>query len=144
MKASEETTLRSVPAAQGQQPAALWDAQSAVAQIDKCDFECDGGPLANNVAYRWLKERLAEGPRFMPGQRVWFEVTAEANGIKLAQWTSLWVCGVSMDSTSERRIWVYSLTHDRPDAYHYGKVLFSSIREERLLLERPATKAVQA
>lgn len=30
-----------------------------IAQIEKCDFECDGGPLRNNVGYIELKARIA-------------------------------------------------------------------------------------
>ena len=38
-----------------------WDNYSAIDQITKCQFECEGGPLENNVAWRWLKERINDG-----------------------------------------------------------------------------------
>jgi hypothetical protein len=31
-----------------------WNAQSAIAQIQSCKFECEGGPLENSDAWRWL------------------------------------------------------------------------------------------
>ena len=34
---------------------------SAFAQVEKCDFECEGGPLANNSGWRWLKEQADKG-----------------------------------------------------------------------------------
>jgi hypothetical protein len=39
---------------------AEWNFQTAIEQIEKCDFECIAGPLENNVAWRWLKEQLRE------------------------------------------------------------------------------------
>jgi hypothetical protein len=33
------------------------DFESAIEQIEKCDFQCQGGPLSNNVAWRWLKQQ---------------------------------------------------------------------------------------
>lgn len=114
-----------------------WNRDSALAQIEKCQFECIGGPIENNVAFRWLSERLKEGPKFLPGQQVWFEVATEVNDIKLSKWVLFWVCGVNMSSSSIARTWTYSLTTDRPDAYHYGKVLFPSVAEDKLHESKP-------
>ena len=121
--------------------APIWNRDSALAHIAKCTFSCEGGPLENNVAFAWLKAALEDGPKYLPGQQVWFEVVAEAQSIKLSQWVCLWVCGVSMGSTSERRTWEYALTNDRPDAYHYGATLFTRVAEGALRDEKPGGAA---
>jgi hypothetical protein len=35
-----------------------WTFKTAVEQIESCDFECIAGPLANNIAWRWLKTQV--------------------------------------------------------------------------------------
>jgi hypothetical protein len=35
-------------------PTRHWNAQTAIAQIHACNFECEAGPLANNDAWLWL------------------------------------------------------------------------------------------
>ena len=30
--------------------------QEAIAQVEKCDFECEAGPLQNNVGFRRIKQ----------------------------------------------------------------------------------------
>jgi hypothetical protein len=35
-------------------PVRDWNAQTAIAQIQSCNFECEAGPLANNDAWLWL------------------------------------------------------------------------------------------
>lgn len=35
-----------------------WTTESAIEQIQKCAFECTGGPLENNIAWRWLVSSL--------------------------------------------------------------------------------------
>lgn len=121
-----------------------WSVETALAQIEKCDFECEGGPLANNVAYRWLKAALDIGPKFLPGQGVWFEVEAEANGIKLAQWVHFYVVAITMSSDTERRLWTYSLSYDPPAPYHYGSFQFARIAEVKLRAQRPEPAIAKA
>lgn len=40
-------------------PVRPWTVQSAIEQIGKCRFECEGGPLENNDAWRWIVMTLA-------------------------------------------------------------------------------------
>lgn len=40
-----------------------WDTQSAIEQIQSCKFECEGGPLENNDAWRWIVMTLTNGSR---------------------------------------------------------------------------------
>jgi len=117
--------------------AGRWDRDTALAQIEKCDFECEGGPLANNVAWRFLKDALVIGPKYLPGQGVWFEVVAEASGVSLSQWVHFYIVGVFMSSTPERRLWTYSLSYDPPAPRHYGTTHFNGIAEAKLRLEKP-------
>lgn len=35
-------------------PVKPWNIRSAIEQIQKCQFECEGGPLENNDAWRWI------------------------------------------------------------------------------------------
>lgn len=122
-----------------------WNAATAIEQIEKCGFECEGGPLANNVAYRWLRKALLEvGPKFLPGQGVWFEVDATTNGVTLSQWVHFYIVGVSMSSDTERRLWTYSLSYDPPAPWHYGTVHFVGVAESKLRLERPAPPSEEA
>lgn len=36
-----------------------WTVATAFEQLEKCRYACEGGPLENNVAYRWLKGKIA-------------------------------------------------------------------------------------
>jgi hypothetical protein len=38
----------------------IWTYETAFEQLERCDFECEGGPLENNAAYIWLKGELAK------------------------------------------------------------------------------------
>lgn len=119
-----------------------WNVETAFEQIEKCTFECEGGGLENNVAYRWLKKALTEvGPKYLPGQGVYFEVEAEAAGVKLCQWVHFYIVGVAMDSDTEKRLWTYALSYDPPAPWHYGTTHFTGVREEKLRLEAPALPA---
>lgn len=120
------------------EPVKHWSMKSAIEQIQKCAFECEGGPIENNDAWRWLVSAAEKGPEFWPGQGVWFEVEAEAAGKKLTQWVYFYIVGCSMYSDSERRFWAYSLSYDPPEPWHYGMTHFVRIRGEQLHLEKPA------
>lgn len=120
------------------QPLKLWNAETAIEQLKSCAYSCEGGPLQNNDAFIYLEEALKRGPKYLPGQGVWFEVCAEANGVKLNQWVHFYIVGVTMDSDTERRLWTYSLSFDPPAPYHYGKTHFTGVDEKRLRLEKPA------
>lgn len=37
-----------------------WTVETAFAQLDSGGYRCEGGPLENNVAYRWLRAEIAE------------------------------------------------------------------------------------
>jgi len=107
--------------------------KAAIEQIEKCDFQCEGGPLANNVGWRWLKERMDRGPLYCLGQWVHHQVEGEVSGVKIAQTVKLCIVGIHMSSSSERRTWTYSLSTDPPDTYHYGSgVQFPGVAEEKL------------
>jgi hypothetical protein len=121
-------------------PLKHWTMASAIEQIAKCGFECEGGPLTNNDAWRWLTGAAKIGPDFWPGQGVWFEVTAEAAGKTLTQWVHFYVVGCHMDSDSERRFWTYDLSYDPPAPYHCGAIHFQRIRGEKLRIFNPASK----
>lgn len=118
-------------------PVKHWSMETAIAQIQKCAFECEGGPLENNDAWRWLVEASRQGPEFWPGQGVWFEVEATAAGKTLTQWVHFYIVGCRMDSDTERRYWTYSLSYDPPQPWHYGETHFTNIRGDRLRLEKP-------
>ena len=114
--------------------------KAALEQIQKCAFECEGGPLENNDAWRWLIGASERGPEYWPGQGVWFQVCAEANGVKLDQWTHFYIVGCRMSSDSERRFFVYDLSFDPPAPYHYGKVHFQNVSSDKLRLEKPTAQ----
>lgn len=109
----------------------------AAAQIEKCGFECEAGPLKNNVAWQWIVAAAKVGPEFWPGQSVWFQIEAEAAGKKLTQWVRFFIVGISMSSDTDCRYWTYSLSYDPPGPWHFGTVHFSGIRGDRLRLENP-------
>lgn len=112
-----------------------WCRDTALAQIEKCDFECEAGPLKNNVAWQWLKKALDIGPKFLPGQGVYVQVTSEKDGTPLSAWGHYYVVGVSMDSDTEKRLWRYHLSNDPPAPYHYGTTQIVNISEDKLRLE---------
>ena len=118
-------------------PVKHWSMQTAIEQITKCAFECEGGPLAMNDAWIWLVGAAKIGPEFWPGQGVWFEITAEAAGKKLTQWAHFYIVGCHMDSDTDRRYWVYDLSYDPPAPWHYGTTHFSRVKGDRLRLEKP-------
>lgn len=111
--------------------------RDAVAQVEKCDFECEAGQLKANVGWMAIVDAIKAGPEYWPGQWVWFEVTAEAAGKKLTQWVQFKIVGLHNESSSESDYWVYDLSYDPPSAYHYGTVHFTRISGDRLRLERP-------
>lgn len=111
---------------------------AAFDQLEKCGYECQGGPLESNIAYRYLRDHLmSEGPDFLPGQRVWYFVEAEAHGIKMGLWAEFRIAALTVDSTSERRIWKYWLSNDMPGAYHYGSITFQGVSADKLRTSPP-------
>ena len=120
------------------QPIKHWSMHTALGQLEKCDYECEGGPLSLNDAWLWLNSAAKVGPKFWPGQGVWFEVTAEAAGKKLSQWTHFFIVGCHMDANTDDRFWTYDLSYDPPRPWHYGTTHFNRINGGRLRLENPA------
>jgi len=118
-------------------PVKSWTMKSAIEQVQKCGFECEGGSIDNNDAWRWLVQSAKTGPEFWPGQRVYFEIVAEAAGKKLTQWVHFYIVGTHMDSGTEDRFWTYDLSYDPPQPWHYGKTHFTRIRGEKLRLDNP-------
>lgn len=111
--------------------------KTAIAQVEKCSFECEAGPLAMNVGWQWLVAAAKVGPEFMPGQGVWFEIEAVAAGCKLKKWVHFYVVGCTMTSDTERRLWTYSLSYDPPAPWHTGTVHFSKVSADKLRLFKP-------
>lgn len=111
-----------------------WDRDSALEQIARCEFACEGGPLKNNVAWTWLRKALEIGPKYLPGQGVYFKVGADVAGVRLERWVHYYVVGVSMSSDTERRLWTYALSNDPPSAYHYGTVHHRGVAERDMRL----------
>lgn len=118
-------------------PIPVYSMKAALEQIAKCDFECEGGPLKNNVAWRWLNETAKGGPEFFPGQRVWFEITASAAGKSLSQWVEFTIVGCRMDSDEDTQFWNYDLSYDPPGPWHFGTTHFTSVSAGKLRLEKP-------
>lgn len=115
----------------------LWTIADAIKQIEACQFECEAGPLANNIAWQFIVAQSKVGPEFAPGQGVWFEVTAEAAGKTLSQWTHFYVVGLTMASDTEHRLWLYDLSYDPPAPWHYGEVHFRGVSATKLRLSKP-------
>ena len=115
-----------------------WDRDTALAQIEKCAFECEGGPLENNVAWTWLKKALEAGPKYLPGQGVFCLIETVKHGVKLSGRAHFYVVGVYMTSDTERRHWVYALSNDPPGPYHYGEVQMTDVKESMLSLTNEA------
>lgn len=114
-----------------------WSMKSALDQIAYCEFECEGGPLKNNVAWQWLVGAARVGPEFWPGQGVYFEVEAETAGQKLKKWVHFYIVGCHMDSNTDARYWTYDLSNDPPAPWHYGTIHFPRVRGNRLRLSIP-------
>jgi hypothetical protein len=112
--------------------------KDAVAQIEKCNFECEAGPMANNVGWQWVKACLEVGPEFWPGQSVWFLIDAKAAGKTLTQWVRFFIVGCHMNADTERRYWTYDLSYDPPAPWHYGETHFRGIRGDKLFIEKPS------
>lgn len=110
-----------------------WDIHSAVKQIKGCDFECEAGPLTNNVGWAWLASTLESGPKYALGQLVYYEVSAEVGGVRISNSVRFTIVGIRMDSTADGLAWKYSLSNDPPGAYHYGTTAFSNIAEAELV-----------
>lgn len=125
-----------------EQPVKHWTMKSAIEQIAKCEFECQGGNIENNDAWRWLVAAAKIGPEFWPGQGVWFEIEAEAAGKKLTQWVHFYIVGCHMESSTEDRFWTYDLSYDPPHPWHYGTVHFTRINGVKLRLEQPLAAEV--
>ena len=120
------------------QPVKYWSLKTAIEQIDKCAFECEGGPLSMNDAYTWLKAAAEVGPEFWPGQGVYFEIEAMAVGKTLRQWVHFYIVGCAMTSDDKTRYWTYSLSYDPPNPYHYGTTHYTSVKGALLRLVNPS------
>ncbi len=119
-------------------PVKSWTIPTAIAQITKCDFECEGGPLANNDAWRWIVAMAEKGPEFWPGQSVWYEVKTEALGQQFSKWVRFSVYNVYATSDSARRYWEYSITDALPDAYYSGgKNVIHKLQAKQLRAQEP-------
>jgi len=118
-------------------PIKLWTAAEAIKSLSECEYECVAGPLKNNTAFQFLTKQAEIGPRYYPGQGVWFEVAVEMSGIKLSKWVHFFVVGCFMSADSERRTWNYDISYDPPAPYHYGTVHFAKVSESKLFLSRP-------
>lgn len=114
-----------------------WAAKTAIEQIEKCSFECEGGPLANNDAWRWLRAAISNGPTLLPGQEVWYEVRAEALGVTMTKWTRFYVLSVRASSSSERREWEYDIISQLPDAYYTGGHVVKNVALKDIKLSEP-------
>jgi len=123
-----------------QAPVKHWSLRSAIEQISKCAFECEGGSIENNDAWRWLVGAAKIGPEFWPGQGVYFEIEAEAAGKKLTQWVHFYIVGTHMDAGTVDRFWTYDLSYDPPAPWHYGTMHFVRVRGDKLRLDNPARK----
>lgn len=129
--------VQAAPAA-SREPVKHWSMTTAIEQIQKCGFECDGGSLDRNDAWTWLCRAAERGPEFWPGQGVWCEVEAlTQSGMTVKQWAHFYIVGCLMDSDTYRRFFTYALSQDPPAPYHYGTVHLQGIRGERLRLENP-------
>lgn len=123
-------------------PVKHWTMKSAIEQVQKCAYECEGGALENNDAWRWLVGAAKIGPEFWPGQGVYFQVEAEAAGKKLTQWVHFFIVGAVMRSSTEDRYWTYSLSYDPPAPWHYGTVHFIDIKGDKLRLDDPSAPPI--
>ncbi len=120
-----------------------WSIKTALEQINRCNYECEGGPLKNNVAWRWLEGAAKVGPEFWPGQGVYYEVQfIAADKSVMTAWRHFYVVGCQMDSDTEDRFWTYDLSSDPPAPWHYGTVQFARVKGSQLGLmsgEVPST-----
>ena len=94
--------------------------QEAIAKVEKCDFECEAGPLQNNVGFRRIKQLAENGPKFIPGQIVEFEVKAEAHGEKFSKWVSATVTSCIMGEAADKIVWDYEVQRQPPAPYFRG------------------------
>jgi hypothetical protein len=106
----------------------LWD---AFLQINDCNFECEAGPLANNVAWQWLTKAVQEGPRFFPGQTVYYRVVAEVHGEKFERQSQFTIVGCQMKTgITGPREWLYTIAKTPPSAWHNGSEFIAAMQHE--------------
>lgn len=111
----------------------------------KCGTNAEEGSVLNSYregdinfvdAVDLLKRiRLAKKSKqkFDLGQEVYFQVTAEVKGIKLASYEKFTIVEVSLSSDSEKLTYHYALSVDPPAPYYAGKgIQFDRIKEELL------------
>lgn len=79
------------PVTETAMPVKYWTMKSAIEQIQKCSFECEGGSIENNDAWRWIVQAAKIGPEFWPGQGISFEIEAEAAGKRPTELKPLWI-----------------------------------------------------
>lgn len=110
--------------------------QNAIKQIEACDFQCEGGSLENNVAWRHLRNLLMDGPAYLLGQDVVHAVTlkSEKGGYEVTNTYPFKIAAITVDSTSERRVWKYTIAAQLPDAYYGGADFRGPIKEKDIVL----------
>lgn len=115
-----------------------WTLKSALEQITSCNFECEAGPLKNNVAWQWLINQAGSGPEFFPGQIVWYKLSATVARKTLSAYHPFTIVGLRMLSDTTGVRWAYDLSNDPPDAYHYGSdIQFPNVPADKLTAYDP-------
>ena len=95
-----------------------WTLQAAIEQLKSCDYECEGGHLANNVAWIWLTK--SPRPNYFVGQSVWTEVEGELAGHRVKRWQRHTVVACYLSADNVRQVFKYDLSNDPIQPYHYG------------------------
>lgn len=114
-----------------------WSIATALKQIGSIDFTCEAGPLSMNAAWIWLNKAAAIGPKFWPGQGVYYdEKFVAASGSETIVRNHFYIIGCHMGSDTEKRLWTYTISNDPPSPYHYGKASYTEIKESALFLEQ--------
>ncbi len=114
-----------------------WTLKTIVEQLEKCDFQCEAGPLKNNTAFMFLKDMTKVCPNLFPGQGVWKKVSATIDGKTLEGFNHYYIVECHRESDTERAFWVYSLSNDPCQPYHYGTINLRDVPEQDILLENP-------
>jgi hypothetical protein len=110
--------------------------KTAIEQLKKCGFECEGGPLENNAAFQFLT--LGAVPEYRIGQTVFvqFEYESPITKKTVKQWERVGIVGCIRESSDTDVYYDYFVSNDPCQPYHYGGQVIK-VKAKNIRLEKP-------
>jgi hypothetical protein len=110
--------------------------KTAIEQLKKCAFECEGGPLENNTAFQFLS--TGPIPEYLVGQAVYVQFEYESAVLKKTtkQWERMTIVGCLRESSDTEVYYDYFVSNDPCQPYYSGGHVIK-VKAKNICLEKP-------